>query len=419
MAVAEAAVARAKANAAPYLVALLAMALFINYVDRGNLATASPLIKDELRLSNTQMGLMISAFFWTYAPAQLLSGWLADRINPYRALALGFALWSAATALTGVVSGFAALIALRIVLGFGESAAFPCSSKLVAQHLPPDKLGVANGVIGAGLSFGPAFGTLAGGYVMAQFGWRAMFVLFGLTAFLWLVPWLSVTRAAALPAHAPEFVPAPHFRAIIAQRAIWGSTLGHFAANYGLYFVLSWLPLYLVKDRGFSIIEMARLGASVYAVSGVAAMVAGWLTDRWIASGASLTRVRKTTVVIGHFGTALCLVVCALGGQTATIASLLVCGIFLGMNTSAIWSITQTLAGPRAAARWVGVQNSIGNIAGIAAPIVTGFAVDRTGYFVSAFLIAAAVVAIGAAGWALIIRRVEPVRWDANQAVNP
>ena len=114
------------------VVTLLATALFINYVDRGNLATAAPLMKDELKLSSSEIGLLFSVFYWTYIPGQLVAGWLAERINAYRTLALGLVLWSLATAATGLVSGFAILIALRLLLGIGESAIFPCSSKLIS-----------------------------------------------------------------------------------------------------------------------------------------------------------------------------------------------------------------------------------------------------------------------------------------------
>ena len=179
------------------LVALLAAAIFINYIDRGNLATAAPLIKDEFRLSNFQFGVMTSAFFWIYTPSQLLAAWLTDRLNPCRALALGFAVWSAATALTGFAGGFATLLALRLVLGLGESAAFPCMSKLLARHVAPSSLGIANGFVNAGLWLGPAAGTLLGGLLIVQFGWRAMFEIFGVAALLWLWPWLATRPGGA------------------------------------------------------------------------------------------------------------------------------------------------------------------------------------------------------------------------------
>jgi MFS family permease len=125
------------------VVPLLALSVFINYVDRGNLATAAPLMRSELGLSAAQVGVLISAFFWTYTPGQIVAGWLAHRLNAYRTLALGLAIWSLATAATGLAGSFSILIILRLVLGVGESAAFPCSSRLLAQHLPAGRLGAA------------------------------------------------------------------------------------------------------------------------------------------------------------------------------------------------------------------------------------------------------------------------------------
>ncbi len=398
------------------VVGLLALAVFINYVDRGNLATAAPLIRDELKLSNTQIGLLLSAFFWTYTPGQILAGWLAERINAYRTLALGLAIWSLATAATGFASGFAVLIALRLMLGLGESAAFPCSSKLLAEHLPRHKLGAANGLIGVGLALGPAFGTFGGGMIMAHSGWRIVFILFGLASMLWLVPWLMATRQASLDADARDSASAPSFLVILKQPGAWGACFGHFSANYAFYFVISWLPLYLVKARGFSVSEMAEIGGVIYVVYAISAHLTGWLSDRWMRAGASDTRVRKTFSVAAHVGMAASMLACAVGGPLVSIASLFLAGVCFGFNTPTIYAIGQTLAGPRAGGKWVALQNCVGNGAGIVAPIVTGLVVDRTGQFGLAFLIAAAVGLAGALGWGVIIRRVEPVRWNLAAA---
>ncbi|HXU98880.1 MAG TPA: MFS transporter, partial [Caulobacteraceae bacterium] len=248
------------------VVPLLALSVFINYVDRGNLATATPLMKDQLDLSAGQIGLLASAFYWTYTPGQPIAGWLAHRLNPYRTLGLGLALWSLATAATGLVSGFAALIVLRLLLGIGESAAFPCSSKLLAQHLPSSRLGAANGLIGVGLALGPAFGTWAGGNLMAAAGWRPAFLIFGAVSALWLIPWWRATRHLDREAMAAPAVPSPSYRQILARRDAWGAAIGHFCSNYGFYFVISWLPLYLVKARGMSMGEMAGVGGMIYGV---------------------------------------------------------------------------------------------------------------------------------------------------------
>ena len=133
---------------------LLALMVFINYVDRGNLATASKQIGEELRLNNTQIGVLLSAFFWTYVPAQPITGWLSERISAYVTLGLGLALWSAATALTGLAHTFSMLLGLRLLLGVGESVAFPCSSRLFGRHLPHERLGWANGLVGSAWRWG-------------------------------------------------------------------------------------------------------------------------------------------------------------------------------------------------------------------------------------------------------------------------
>lgn len=398
------------------IVLLLAVAVFINYVDRGNLATAAPLMKDQLGLNNTQIGLLLSAFFWTYTPGQVLAGWLSEKINAYRVLTIGLAIWSLATVATGLTSTFTLLLALRLALGVGESAAFPCSSKLLAEFLPQHKLGAANGMIGAGLALGPAFGTLVGGLLMAQVGWRVVFVVFGLASLLWLWPWRVATRDHSRLADAAVAAPAPAFAEILRQRSLWGAALGHFSANYSFYFVISWLPLYLVKARGFSVSQMAELGAVIYVIYAASSLTTGWLCDRWMLAGASANRVLKTFIVAGHGGVGLCMAACAVGGPQLSIASLLAAGVFFGFNTPNIFAIGQTLAGPRAAGKWVGVQNCIGNLAGIVAPIVTGLVLDRTGQFLWPFAIAGMFGLTGMISWGLIIPKIAPVAWRAAPA---
>jgi len=393
------------------VVGLLATAMFINYVDRGNLSTAAPLIKDQLHLTNTQAGILLSAFFWTYTPFQPVAGWLAERINPYRTLALGVAIWSAATALIGLAGGFLSLFVLRLLLGIGESAIFPCNAKLLARDLAPERLGSANGLIGVGQALGPAIGTFAGGMLMAVYGWRPVFVLLGVISSLWLLPWILVTRRAAQASRVMADLPPPSFLAILRRRECWGASLGHFAHNYALYFLITWLPLYLVKSRGFSMSEMSELGAMLYILYAISTQASGLLTDRWMAAGASSTKARKTVITIGHLGVALCMAICALGGPVASVVGLVASGLFFGLNSATIFPIGQTLGGPHAAGKWMGVQNCLGNLAGILAPIVTGLVVDWTGKFGVAFAIAGMISLAGIMGWVVIVRRVETIDW--------
>lgn len=176
-------------TASTRLVLLLSAALLINYVDRGNLATAAPLIHDELHLSNTQLGFLLSAFFYTYVVAMTPVGWLGERYGAHRILGVDVVIWAVATLLTGFAGGFVSLLLLRLMLGVGESAGFPCSSKLVAVAVEPARIGTANGLMAFGYLMGPSIGTIVGGLLMSYVGWRPVFILFGALSLLWLWPW--------------------------------------------------------------------------------------------------------------------------------------------------------------------------------------------------------------------------------------
>lgn len=400
------------------IVPLLGLMVFINYVDRGNFGTAAPLIKDELHLSAGRIGVLTSAFFWSYTPCQLLAGWLTERFSPYRVLAAGLALWALATAASGLVTGFAALLVLRVVLGLGESAAFPGSSKLIGQHLPPHQMGAANSIILVGTSLGPAFGVFAGGLIMSRVGWRPSFIMFGLASLLWLAPWLMATRetpasrVAANAARAADPL-APSFLEIIGRREAWGAGLGHFALNYAFYFVVSWLPLYLVKARGFSMAHMGVLSGEIYLVYAASLIVLGWANDRLIAAGRPVELVRKGFIATGFLIVAASFMVTSMAAPTIAIAALFVAGFGFGFIGPSNYALGQTLAGPHAAGKWMGFQNGVGNVAGIVCPLITGWIVDKTGSFSSAFVVAAGMATVGILCWCVIVRRVEPLVWKA------
>lgn len=170
---------------------LLGLCVFINYIDRGNLSIAAPLLKDELSISASQLGILLAAFFWTYTAMQFICGWLVDRFDVSRVLAAGYLIWSLATVTTGLVRGFVLLLAVRLMLGVGESVAFPACSKILACHLPEHRRGFANGVIAFAYRFGNAIGTLGAGLMMATYGWRPVFIGIGLISLLWLPAWIK------------------------------------------------------------------------------------------------------------------------------------------------------------------------------------------------------------------------------------
>jgi len=299
------------------------------------------------------------------------------------------------------------------LLGVGESVTYPCNSRLLAQRSPEHQRGRANGVIAGCQALGPTFGTLVGGMIMARFGWRAAFVGFGLVSLLWLLPWFLATRGGTTIAGVDHGPPLSYLR-LFRERAIWGASLGQFFSTYSFYLVLTWMPLILVKSYGYSMQEMSRIGAGVYALYALSSFTMGWASDRWIMAGASANRVRKTLLVGGLIGIAILMMICASAVASSGVLLLAATAVLFGTQTPNIFAISQTLGGPRAAGQWMGVQNFIGNIAGVVAPFVTGLVVDRTHGFYWAFVIAAVVTLLGCLAFGVLIPRIEPIKWTTT-----
>jgi len=391
--------------------ALLGIAVFINYIDRGNLATAAPLIKTELDLSATQLGFLLTAFFIAYVPMQVLVGWLTDRFGASRVLLIGFIVWSLAMSASGLVHGLALFAALRVLLGLGESVFFPASSSIVAHCLPESERGIANAVIMAGMACGPAFGIFFGGLLIADFGWRPFFVGFGLLSLIWVVPWVITAQPRLLQSQIARSDEGASLRAILRERSLWGASLGHFCANYVWYFVLAWIPYYLVHERGWSMRQMASIGGVAYLLMALTTMVTGWAIDRQIASGASVTRAHKSFLGAGAALTAVTILGCAVASAGVSVLLFCLACAAMGLVSPSVYAVGQVLAGENAAGRWIGIQNCLGNIAGLVAPLLTGILVDRTGHFVLAFLITAAVCAGGGLAWIFGIGPISQIDW--------
>ena len=404
-------------DSAARLVLLVTASVFINYIDRGNLATAAPLMQDELHLSASQLGVLLSAFYYGYVICMPGMGWLAERYGAKRVLAAGVTVWSIATFTTGFAGSFATLLALRVMLGVGESVAFPCASKVLAGAVEVSRLGVANGVLSFGYLLGPAVGTLIGGYLMTVFGWRPVFLVFGALSLLWLWPWRRVVIGPPVAAQAAKPVQ-PSFAEILGRRGLWGASLGHFASNYTYYFIISWLPFYLVKSRGFSMGSMVAIASWAYLLNAMSALAMGWAADRWIRAGRSPTLVYKGIMAANHIAAIACMAGMVMLPAAGSIAALFVFEIVSGCSYPGLFAIPQIMAGPAAAGRWVGVQNAAGNLAGLIAPAVTGVLVDQTGLFDVAFGLAGAVNIFGLIGWIFLLPKIAPLTWTTSPAAN-
>ena len=392
------------------MVALLAVVLFINYIDRGAMPTAIPLIQHDLKLDNEQVGRLLSAFFMVYAFIQIPVGWLAERYGAHRVLAGGLIVWSAATMLMGVTSSFSMLFCLRMLLGLGESAGFPAVSKLMAAVVPVKSLGLANGIVAFGYLMAPGIGIFGAGLLIDHVGWRGTFVTFGLLSLLWLIPWAFVRLPKLATARSDAATPT--WRMVLKQKGLWGTSLGLFSSNYMWYFMLSWLPGFLVNERGFSMHEMEHVGTLGYVVNGFSALATGWAIDRHIRRGGSASFAYKLVMVVAHAGAVPCMLGMALGSQNVAVAAMFGFQVLMGASSPGVYAMSQILAGPRASGRWVGIQNSVGNMSGIISPWLTGFIVDRTGHFTLAFIACAVMSLVGIIGWIGMIPRLAPIPWE-------
>lgn len=393
---------------------LLGISILINYVDRGNLAVAGPLLKEELRISNTEIGVLITAFFWTYTAVLAISGWIVDRFDVNWVLLAGFVVWSVATAATGLVHGFALLLTCRMLLGSGESVAFPSYGKIIAHNVPQEHRGVANAMIMSGMSLGPAIGTFACGMAMGHWGWRPVFILIGLVSLLWIVPWMRFMPQNEMGEVRKTVVVSTW--EIFRQRNFWAAAAGHLASVYPFYFMIVWLPLYLVHERHFSMQEMAYRAAAYYVAYAVASPVSGWLADKWIRAGGDVSLVRKAGMAVGHSMMVAGIMAAASADARVCLAGLIVMGLGGGVVGPNVYIFAQTLAGPAVAGKWTGLQNCFGNFAGIVVGPLTGWIVDRTGHFGSAFTICGVVTALAGVIWVLAVGRLQETAWVARVA---
>ena len=395
------------------ILVLLALSAAINYIDRTTLSVAATDIQSELHLTNTQIGSLQSAFFATYALSQLsfLAGWVVGRFHVGWVLAAGFFLWSGATAVTGAVTTFAMIFAMRLLLGIGESVSFPAYSRILASEYPEHHRGFANALIDAGTKAGPAAGVLVGGLLVSDLGWRLFFFVLGGGCLLWLIPWFKwMPRGTALAAREIAH-DIPSIPEILRQRSAWFTAFGLFCGNYYWYFLIAWLPAYLEKERHFPKQKMALFGWLPFIAIAVSCVISGWLSDRLIARGNSPTKVRKAFAGTGLTLATVIVPVAVIEDSAVAMTLLILACLSFGIYASNLFAITQTIAGPRAAGKWTSFQNGFGNLAGVLAPWLTGVVVDRTGRFYVAFLVAACFALFGALNFVFGVGTIRELAW--------
>jgi cyanate permease len=208
----------------------------------------------------------------------------------------------------------------------------------------------------------------------------------------------------------------PTWGMILGQRSLWGTVLGLFSSNYVFYFIILWLPDFLVKEHGLSMHDMEHISTIGYLVNGASALLVGIAIDRYVARGGSANFAYKLVMVIAHGGLVGCMLLMASGERSVAIVGMFGFQVLMGASSPGVYAMSQILAGPRASGRWVGIQNSLGNFPGMISPWVTGYIVDRTGHFTLAFILAAGVALVGIIGWVGLIPKLAPIKWPSLAA---
>ncbi len=371
------------------VVVLLSFGMIIAYFDRVNLSVALPPMAGEFGWDKTQQGLAMSAIFWTYTALQIPSGILVDRFGVRIPYLIGFLLWSLASASTALVGGLAGLVAIRLMVGMGESVVTPASMRYIRMHFEEKQRGLAVGVYMTGTKIGPALGMPVCAYLVAAMGWRPMFVIIGLASLIWLVPWMLWVKKddiAARPrpkqaAQAPADMQRVTAGEILRSPVMWGIIIGTYCYMYFVYYCMTWMPTYFKEQHGMSITEMGWYGGVAFAGMAAVAAVAGGAADWMIRRGYDAINVRKGFTIAGFVLAATQ----TIGAFTDSIPVMLFFAVFslcgLGLATANYWALTQTLIPGGSIAMVVGIQNTAANLAGIVSPWVTGWLVEKTGSF--------------------------------------
>ena len=343
--------------------------------------------------------MLLSAFFWSYALLQIPMGVLADRVNLRWLYAAAFTLWSISQGLIGFATGLGTLITFRVLLGIGEAIYLPGGSKIVSLLFRPAERGLPCGLFDAGTRTGLVIEGVLVPWMLIHYGWRASFSIVGFAALLWLVPWFIFTprQLRGQPAGGSAAARRGFLRTcstLLTNRNLLGICLGFFCFDYYWYFLVNWLPDYLVTARGLTLLKAGIYAALPYFVFGASEPIGGWIADRLIRRGWSETRARKGIVTVA-FMTGLFLIPAARVSSPGAAVALIIGGCLVGLATGNLLVILQSCAPPAEIGLWTGVYNFVGNIAGILSPLMTGFLIQRTGSYTPPFILAAALIAVG------------------------
>ena len=413
-----------------FMIVLCFLAIAINYIDRINLAIAAPHIKEDLGIDDAAMGLILGAFFWTYAFLQIPAGRLIDKLGSRVGLALAVGWWSLFTVFTAFGKGFASLFGARLMLGAGEAGGYPGCAKVVYNWFAKKERATASGIFDAGPRAGSAMALPLVAWLISTWDWKVSFIVTGAIGLVWVAVWLIFYREPEQMKgldktelqNLLEDRAQPTIRkgqkvkisTLFRYRTIWGMMIGFFCMNFATYFFVTWFPSYLTMAHGFSLKELGTLGA-IPALMGIpGALLGGYISDLLHRKGLSLTAARKTCLIFGMLLSS----VIGLAAFTDSIAVILVLFSLsyfgLAVTAANIWTLPSDVAPSSDYVGTIGgIQNFAGNLAGIVTAGFTGLMLTLShGSFVVPLIVAGGICLFGAVTFLFIMGKIEPLKID-------
>ena len=387
-------------------VLVLFLGALVNYIDRVNISVTAPMMVKEFGWTTASLGIVFSSFFWGYTLLQIPAGWLADRYGGRRILFGSSLLWALTTFLTAFPANLMTLTAVRAALGATEASNNPAQAAFIARHLPRALVGRVQGFTHSAISMGPFLATPLAVLCITNWGWRSVYFVFAGISLLWAAAWFLTTKLTGMTDKLPAALGAQEAResakrdqGIFARPLhsieVWGSSVAWFNNSYVFYFFLMWLPTYLVKARGMSVEEMAGFATIPWLVLFCTMNFGGWVVDV-IKRKSTHSIFWRRMVYAGGFVWCGIFILPLQNVTTSGQAVLLICLAFLGLGWT--WPSACALPieyAPRKSGLVTGFMNSWGQVAGILAPIITGWVI-ADGRWGKAFLVAAIVSLSGA-----------------------
>ena len=389
---------------------MLLIAATINYIDRVNLSYAAPTLMKEFGIGPAEMGIVLSAFLWTYFLLQVPMGLALDKFGVRFVYGGAALLWGIATIFTATASGIVSLTAWRTLLGVGEAPLAPAGTKVIGYWAADHERGFASAMTVAGVPLGVFVGSPFIGWLLADFGWKAVFVGTGAIALLWALGWIAYYRQPEQHKGADEaeraYLRRNSKRETMVTRASWGELLtnrnilglsiGHAALLFNLYFLLTWLPTYLIEQHHLTTLHTGIFGSIPWFFGLIGALLGGRLSDGLVRRGWPMMRARKAFLGLGMILSMASFLSLFTVTVTATVACLSVAVFGILITNSVVWAANAEIAPKQQGAQVSAIQNCVGNAAGLVAPIFAGVLLQWTGSWMAP-LVAAAVIALAGA----------------------